>query len=156
MRNYVKSLVSRSAKRTDGSSLRQTRRATEYVALRLALPNILALCLTACAGMPRAELAYQAVHAVDTLQTLQIARHPKCYAENDQAWLIGAHPSEGDVLAWGIGLAALHAAVMKALADREAPRWIQAGWQMVTLGMPAYDVAHNARIGLGPFSADCP
>ena len=112
-------------------------------------------------GVALAEASWQAVHAVDFSQTVAIARCPDHYEERGfpTEWVIGEHPSESAVAASWAGFAVLHAAVTGYLAARadRGPLWLWAlyGWEALTLTESAATVAHNASIGLGPFSSRC-
>ncbi|MFU8813711.1 MAG: hypothetical protein ACNA7W_00080 [Pseudomonadales bacterium] len=105
--------------------------------------------------MSRQELAWQALHAVDVLQTLEAARDP-CYKED--AWLtqrlIGKQPSDAAVLAWGAGSAVFHAWVTHTLDQRGAPSWVQMVWDLGTLGQTAYAVGSNHRTGIRLFRSN--
>lgn len=115
-----------------------------------------AMLVAGCAELPRAELAWQAVHAVDVAQTVQIARAP-CYRESDPVTsaAIGEHPSTAGALTWGVGVAALHAGVTLLLERGDAPAWVRAAWQAVTIGNSAYFVKNNAEQGIAPWGAPC-
>jgi hypothetical protein len=117
---------------------------------------LLAFGLAGCQSLPPAEYAWQAVHAVDVAQTVQIARSP-CFQESDAATaaLIGEHPSTAGALAWGFGLAAIHAGVTVGLERIDAPRWVRASWQVLSVANTARFVKQNADQGIGPFGADC-
>jgi hypothetical protein len=113
--------------------------------------------LGGCASMDRRELTWQAVHAVDVAQTLNAASDP-CYQE--EAWLtrrlIGAQPSDAEVLAWGVGTAVFHAWISDALEARGAPRWVQKVWELGTLGHTSYAVGTNHQEGVRPFGDNEP
>lgn len=113
------------------------------------LTACLPLLLAACQSMPpadrAAELAYQSLHVVDTLQTLDIARHPGHYETNP---ILGRYPSRGEILAYMAGEAALHLIVSDQLARRDAPAWMRSAWHVTSVGMATNTVRSNARIGL--------
>lgn len=117
---------------------------------------VLALTLTGCSEMPRGEIAWQSVHALDVLQTVQIAKNPHCFHEDDpfSKRLIGEHPSQGQVVAWGVAFAAVHMSVGAALEHWEAPGWVQVGWQYLTLGAASRAVINNYQQGIGVFNSD--
>lgn len=108
--------------------------------------------LSACQSMDRQEKTWQVLHAIDVAQTLNAASDP-CYKEN--AWLtkrlIGEQPSDGEVIAWGVGTSLIHAWVSNALEDRGAPIWVQKVWELGTLGHTSYAVGSNHRNGVRPF-----
>ena len=117
---------------------------------------LLCLCLCGCAEIPREEYAYQGIHLVDTLQTIQIARSD-CFSERDDryAWAIGEHPSVAGAVAWGVALAAGHGLITVWMRDHDWPRWAQQSWQAISFGGAVYDVKNNFDQGIGPFDSDC-
>ena len=128
--------------------------------LRMKSPTMLLLAVTAagCETLPPAEAVWQTAHLIDTAQTMQIAKNPECYHEKNPITrsLIGKHPSEEAVVAWGIGMAVAHYQVTRLLTRYEAPRWVQWGWQAVSIGSTGAAVVNNHEIGLRPFGTDCP
>ena len=94
-----------------------------------------------------AEAAWQAMHGIDTAQTLSIARDPDCYAENMIDPLIGRHPPQGMVLAWGVGAAALHLAVTNILNTYTRQTVVHI-WQGITIVSTAAIISHNFSIGI--------
>jgi len=122
----------------------------------LVLLGVLSL-LGGCQSMDNQELAWQAIHAIDVAQTLNAAQDP-CYEED--AWLtkrlIGAQPSDGEVLAWGVGTAVFHAWISNGLEARGAPVWVQRVWELGTLGHTSYAVGNNHHIGVRPFGSNQP
>lgn len=113
------------------------------------------LLLGGCQSMDRQEMTWQTLHAMDVAQTLNAANDP-CYKED--AWLtkrlIGEQPSDGQVLAWGVGTAAVHAWVSGALENRGAPRWVQKVWELGTLGHTTYAIGSNHEAGVRPFGSN--
>jgi hypothetical protein len=99
------------------------------------------------------ETAWQITHAIDGLQTLQIAKSDCFYEAN---WFtqqqIGKHPSEEAVVVWWAAHAMGHYMVTRWLEPY--PKW-QKAWQSVTLANSAYYVVNNHRIGLRPLSHEC-
>jgi hypothetical protein len=85
-------------------------------------------------------LAAQASLFVDMAQTLEIARHDELVESNH---LLGRQPSDGEVLAYFGGAAALHAASYLALPDRWANALSRA---VLLIQLPAID--QNARLGI--------
>lgn len=112
-----------------------------------------ALALTSCAQWSTEtkveEGAFQFVHAVDVAQTLATANHRGCYYEQGDVYeLYGEHPSRTQVMAWGVGYAALHAGVTHLIERYESTRWPQRIWQAITIGATLDSVYHNWQIGL--------
>ena len=98
------------------------------------------------------ELTWQALHVVDTAQTLQIAAHPECYHEDQSAVLLGRGPNAGQVALWSAASAALHAGLTALIEERDE-RWLQRTWQFLSIVPTALTVSHNFRLGLGLHSA---
>lgn len=113
------------------------------------LSLLVLIVLSGCASMSRPELAWQAVHAVDVAQTLNIVNDP-CYVESNPITtsLIGEQPSTGEVIAWGVGAGVLHYGVSRYLEHTDAPRWMQNTWQAITLTTTAGAVYSNHREGI--------
>jgi hypothetical protein len=154
---------------------------TPWVRLRFILAFILALVLLALCGctamFPReqgsrtAESAWLALHAVDTAQTIQIARHPECFHEaNPLASAVYGtdHPSASRVAVTNVALALVHSSVSAWLDDRVAsarasdsdmvgPWYVgRIAWHTVSLLGTGSAVVGNFSIGLKPTSARCP
>ena len=87
------------------------------------------------------ESVYQVLHAVDYLQTREIARHPEKYYERNP--ILGNHPSEGNVALYFAATSLLHLGVAYAL-----PRGLREPFQYVTILIPAGMVAHNFGLGI--------
>lgn len=96
------------------------------------------------------------VHAVDVAQTVQIARS-SCFREDDPVTrsLIGERPSVGEAVVWGVAWGGLHYGVTRLLENVEAPGWIQAGWQVLTISNTLHTVKQNVDQGIDPWEADC-
>jgi hypothetical protein len=128
-----------------------------------------AVCAVLVASQARAgpvldlELAFQALHVVDTAQTLDIRKTPcrdleqvgpdrwewrHCYTESESAWAIGRHPSDRSVWAFMGAEAVAHAAVTWTLYRAGAPPWVEYSWQAVTIGFQAETDVRNVSIGL--------
>lgn len=133
--------MNRPATMTEERILRGAIRASLWIWL-----FVVGCALFGCAGLPASEYLYQGVHLVDTSQTLEIARHPAQYREVDSAWMLGAHPSTGRVIAWSIGEAALHACIAHELIGHSAI--LTNAFEALTIGNAGSDVAHNFSIGL--------
>ena len=114
---------------------------------RCLVPVWIACLLSGCAALREpGEMGWQAMHVIDTMQTLQIAKDPR-YKEVESAWLIGEYPDQKTVLAWSAGLSLAHAGVTQILLDTDHPRLAKA-WQYVTLSSLCTTVSHNAAIGI--------
>ena len=96
-------------------------------------------------SIPTEEDVWQALHAVDTVQTLYAARHPDHFREVNP--LLGAHPSTSTVLVWSVGTAALHYAILRQLQRHGVnPR----GFERVTIGLTGTGVVFNMAMGVRP------
>ncbi len=122
----------------------------------------LALLLSGCAAFrtlpaeTRAEEAtWQSLHAVDSLQTLSIARDPDCFRESTVDPLIGKHPSQGVVVLWAVTASALHFLVTDWLAEHQHPALVRV-WEGVTIVSTGYWVGHNNQVGIRPFGHNEP
>lgn len=115
------------------------------------------LSMAGCQSMDSSELTWQTMHAIDVAQTLNAADDP-CYKED--AWLtrrlIGEQPSDIQVLAWGLGTAAVHAWVSNQLEMHAAPRWAHMLWDIGTLSHTTYAVTNNHRNGVRPIGSNKP
>lgn len=111
--------------------------------------------LGACQSVDKRELAWQTLHAVDVSQTLNAASDP-CYEE--VSWmtrrLIGAQPSDAEVMVWGIATSMAHMWISNRLEERHAPKWVQAAWDLGTIGHTGYAVVNNHRNGVRPWGAN--
>lgn len=105
------------------------------------------------------EGAFQIANAYDYAQTINTARRPDCYRENDPFTrrIIGVHPSSGAVGAMWAAQAGAHLLVTRWL-DREVDATDQSGWKAarwiwhgLTLGNAVMNVMRNNEIGLRPF-----
>lgn len=108
------------------------------------------------ADIPPAEIAWQAIHAVDVLETVQgPARGGYCYAEGDfiTQRVIGQKPSVAGVVAWGAGLAVAHWYVQDWLREHGHTGLAHA-FEFVTITSAGIAITNNARIGIHPGGAD--
>ncbi|MCZ6709048.1 MAG: hypothetical protein O7B25_01655 [Gammaproteobacteria bacterium] len=105
-----------------------------------------------CQSTDKREMAWQALHAIDVSQTLNAASDP-CYKEASfiTKRLIGEQPSDAEVMVWGIAMAVTHMWVSNQLEARDAPRWVQAVWDLGTIGNTGYAVVNNHRNGVRPW-----
>lgn len=117
-----------------------------------------------------AEGAWLALDAIDTAQTVQIARNPTCYREANPvaASLYGDdHPEAGRVALTNVVLALVHSRVSRWLDDHVAyatsheenagPWYVgRIAWHVVSIAGTGAAVANNFNRGLTPTSARCP
>lgn len=133
---------------------------------QMALVAACCAALTACSDLPTlkstnsaGEVVWQTLHAVDVTQTLRGPADDPCYFEGDPMTrrLIGHKPSQGAVIGWGVGLAALHYGVHRLLADY-TPAWLDAAFEVATTVQVASIVHHNFSVGvrLGAHNDDPP
>lgn len=125
-------------------------------ALTLAIASLL---LTGCASndwrdpsIRNRQITNTIVMALDTAQTVHIAREPDCYYERNP--LLGKHPSVTRVITSG---------VLYSAGSWAAARWLdKAGWfktakvlQYMQLGAHGLAIGNNASRGLEPFGSGC-
>ena len=105
-----------------------------------------------CQSTDKREMTWQALHAIDVSQTLNAASDP-CYKEASfiTKRLIGEQPSDAEVMVWGIAMAVTHMWVSNQLEERSAPRWVQAVWDLGTIGNTGYAVVNNHHNGVRPW-----
>ena len=113
--------------------------------------------LCGCASLPRGETTYQALHAMDMLQTLNGPAGDPCYTETGAIpnLLHGDNPSRREVVAWGVGWGLLHWGVSREL-EQHAPDWMLTAWQALTIGEVAITIGHNHDIGIRPWGDNKP
>lgn len=134
---------------------------------------LFAACLPGCAMFPReqttrrAEVAWITLDAIDTLQTMQIAKHPECFHEHNPiaSALYGSdHPTVSRVAVTNVALALLHPVVSRWLddgyenaSDDTVGLWAfgRIGWHGLSLLGSGRAVLGNFSIGLTPTSANC-
>jgi hypothetical protein len=97
------------------------------------------------------EGAFQVVSAVDTVQSLAIARNPDRLQES--AWptaaVLTTHPSRLNTVLWGAGRGAAHAFITDRLEAVDANDAVKRLWQGVTIGFEYQTVQNNRSIGIG-------
>lgn len=116
---------------------------------------LLLALLAGCSSIPlrtvdnTAEVAFQAAHLVDTIQTYHGPASDSCYGEGDPITrrLIGRKPSHAGVIAWGVGYAAVHYGITELLLDH-GHDYLAAAWEALTISGTAGDVAQNIHIGI--------
>lgn len=107
-------------------------------------PAALALALAVLAPLPAlsadsACLAAATLHAVDYLQTREIARNPDRFYERNP--LLGRHPSQTAVAGYFLGTGVL---LYTACNSGWGGDWLKYGWIAVEVGA----VANNVAIGV--------
>lgn len=119
-------------------------------ALLFALPAIpCARGATWSAPLVIEESAFQAVHAFDMLQTLDIRHHPGAFESGaliDGGIWIGPHPSDRSVYTYFALEAGAHLAVTALLAHFDP--LLAHGWEALTISVNASIVRRNASLGL--------
>lgn len=100
--------------------------------------------------MTTEEKIWQSMNIVDGLQTINIAKNPRCYYEATylSKALVGKHPSEAEVIALMTTYAVAHYQMSRFLERRDAPQWVQKTFQYVMIGTKGVTIANNHRIGL--------
>lgn len=94
------------------------------------------------------EAVFQALNAMDAVQTIQIAQHPERWREQQAEFLIGSHPSTGSVVALKAAEGFGHYAVTYGLVQLDARPGIIRAWECITVGWVGATVAHNYSIGI--------
>ena len=97
-----------------------------------------------------AEPTYQIVSAVDVGQSLYLSKHCDRYHESVPITVhaLGRCPNPLQTVAWGAGRGILHYSITWALTRADAPTWVMATWQIVSIGSEVDTVSRNYRIGL--------
>jgi len=88
------------------------------------------------------QVAVTSLMMVDYFQTMEIARNPDKYHENNP--ILGEHPSEAEVTAYFLMSYAVTSGISIMLPDNFRP-W----WQYLIIGVEGGAVANNFSIGLG-------
>lgn len=88
------------------------------------------------------QVAVTSLMAIDYMQTMEIARDPDNYHENNP--ILGNHPSEAEVTAYFLMSYAVTSGISLALPDNLRP-W----WQYLIIGIEGGATANNFSIGLG-------
>lgn len=113
---------------------------------------ILLVCLglfSGCASMSTetktTEAAWQMLHVVDYHQTVKMRETPG-FHESESAWAIGMYPTQSAINTWAVSTAAGHFMVSAALAQLNAPLWLQRTWQVVTIADTGHCVVMNYKL----------
>jgi hypothetical protein len=88
------------------------------------------------------EGAYQALHAVDGLETLRIADDP-AHMYEDVSPFLGKHPAPHSVVALFAVTSVGHFGVTELLVRRGAPPWVLRTWEGIGIGVEAACVTDN-------------
>jgi hypothetical protein len=142
----------------------------------LALVCLLALCSAGCSlitpyennAARDSEYTWLGMDALDTAQTITIARSPSCLRESDHvaSWLYGSDtPTPARVIGTNVALAYAHYEIgawidrhTEAAAidpdDENYPTWylFRSAWEGFALIGTGFAVLHNAQARVGPFS----
>lgn len=116
------------------------------------------LALAGCSTLKRPEeIAWQSLHVIDMAQTAD-GMHDSCVREGNPLTrqIIGAKPSTGEIVAYGITASILHATVSDLLRER-SPTGYKI-WQAVSIMDTGYAVGKNYSIGIrlgGPNKTGC-
>ncbi len=90
------------------------------------------------------EIAWQAMHVVDVMQTLEIQDHPEL-KEGMIHKIIGRQPDDDNVYAWGIGSAIGHYYLMRWIDKKTRhSKNIRRFELFLTVGV----IAHNHEMGI--------
>lgn len=96
-------------------------------------------------AMPRTEYAFDVALLADMLTTLDIKHHPELEEGNP---LLPRHPSDGNVVAFFVGVGIVHALITHAMiAQGMDSRWVTA-WEYVSIGFEGGAAAYNLHAGL--------
>lgn len=119
------------------------------------LALVLVLFTTGCSvyqDMSPAEKTWQAIHGIDVLQTMNIVDNT-CFTEGNPltSRLIGANPDMENVIAWGVGMSFLHAAVSKEIEHSKLPSWVGSVWQGISIVNSTRSVINNHNEGGRPY-----
>jgi hypothetical protein len=145
--------------------------------MRTILVALLALSCTGCAlvapyendAVRNTEYTWVGLHAIDTAQTVTIARSPTCLREANPAaaWIYGSdHPSASRVVLTNVALGYAHYRIggwidsrtERAALDPDDDSYngwylFRAAWHGFAIFGSGYAVLHNAQARVGPFSA---
>lgn len=113
--------------------------------------RILLLCLilaSPCyADISKHEIAWQTMHLIDVMQTIDIARSDGGFYEKNPMTrkFIGSHPEVDDVIKWGVGTSIAHYFIM-GFIDRKFPnsKYIRIADNLYKFNI----IASNHSIGL--------
>lgn len=94
--------------------------------------------------VPVAEYVFDVALAADMATTLDIRKHADCAETNP---ILGRHPSDARVIAYGIAAGIAHYAVTRELLRLNMHRTL-AAWEVLTIGVEFDMVAHNYSLGL--------
>lgn len=100
-----------------------------------------------------AEATWQGLNVVDMLQTVQIAKNPKCYQEVGQLGVLGNHPSTAQVYAGLALFSVLHYVIAKGIdhlvVENKDYMVLQRVYQYSNILYKGYIIQQNASYGIG-------
>jgi hypothetical protein len=94
---------------------------------------------------PALEFVFDAALAADMLTTADIKNHPPLVETNP---ILGQHPSDGKIAAYGAGVALLHAAITYEMVSNDVPKPLVTAWELIGIAVEAGYTARNYRLGL--------
>lgn len=97
------------------------------------------------AELPASEFVFDAALALDMLTTANIHKHYGMYETNP---VMGRHPTDWQIAAYGASSALVHAGVTLAMEHLGASPRAVAIWEYASIGFELGYVAHNYHIGL--------
>jgi hypothetical protein len=93
---------------------------------------------------PKLEFVFDGALMADMMTTADI-KNTNLVETNP---ILGAHPSDAKIAAYGLAAAGLHAAITYEMVSNDVPRGIITAWELVSIGVETGYVAHNYRLGL--------
>jgi hypothetical protein len=109
---------------------------------------LLALLIAGAAhadDFPATELLFDVALAADMATTADIKNHPGIHETNP---ILGAHPSDGKIAAYGACAGLIHAAITYEMVEHHAPGFIVQAWEFLGTAVEVGYAEHNRRLGL--------
>ena len=94
------------------------------------------------------EYVWQVGHVLDIYQTFKCAHRKGCREAGGASNIIGNHPSDFEIAAWGIGMGAAHYFIAREAS--EINPWAGRVFEGITIAVKADTVIANWKIGLHP------